>query len=165
VQRYVGTDLGHLILPFLIAVAARGTEQDAVAEIVDDLSGHEDIPGPAHEVVAGEDEHLPLAQMSRFEESLRQTAEQLPEQWRTGKPVLCVPGLGLLDEAVALMVAHLVERQGIGARAEQADALSMSRIFTLDTKDVAPRDVYIDLDMAIHQLESAMSKMRAGWWP
>jgi hypothetical protein len=28
----------------------------------------------------------------------------------------------------------------------------------------APRDVYIDLDMAIHQLESAMSKMRAAWW-
>jgi hypothetical protein len=106
--------------------------RDAVAEIVDDLSGHEDIPEPAHEVVAGEDEDSPLAQMSRFEE----TAEQLPEQWRTGKPVLCVPGIGLLDEAVALMVAHLVERQGVGARAEQADALSMSRIFTLDTKDV-----------------------------
>ena len=30
---------------------------------------------------------------------------------------------------------------------------------------VAPRDVYIDLDMAIHQLESAMSKLRAAWWP
>jgi hypothetical protein len=30
---------------------------------------------------------------------------------------------------------------------------------------VAPRDIYIDLDMAIHQLESAMSKMRAAWWP
>jgi hypothetical protein len=29
----------------------------------------------------------------------------------------------------------------------------------------APRDVYVDLDMAIHQLESAMSRMRAAWWP
>jgi hypothetical protein len=29
---------------------------------------------------------------------------------------------------------------------------------------VAPRDVYIHLDIAIHQLESAMSKMRAAWW-
>ena len=28
----------------------------------------------------------------------------------------------------------------------------------------SPRDVYIDLDMAIHQLESAMSRMRAAWW-
>jgi hypothetical protein len=29
---------------------------------------------------------------------------------------------------------------------------------------VAPRDVYIDLDMAIHHLESAMSRMRVAWW-
>jgi tRNA A37 methylthiotransferase MiaB len=35
------------------------------------------------------------------------------------------------------MVAQLIERDGIGARVEQADALSVSRIFSLDTKDVA----------------------------
>jgi hypothetical protein len=29
---------------------------------------------------------------------------------------------------------------------------------------LAPRDVYIDLDMAIHHLENAMSRMRAAWW-
>ena len=29
----------------------------------------------------------------------------------------------------------------------------------------APRDVYVDLDMAIHQLEGAISRMRAAWWP
>jgi tRNA A37 methylthiotransferase MiaB len=51
--------------------------------------------------------------------------------------VLCIPGIGLLDEAAVLMVEQLVQKQGIGARAEQADALSMSRIFSLDTKDVA----------------------------
>jgi hypothetical protein len=62
---------------------------------------------------------------------------ELPPQWRTQKPVLCIPGLGLLDETVALMVAQLVERQGIGARAEQVDALSMARVFSLDTKEVA----------------------------
>ena len=63
--------------------------------------------------------------------------KELPEQWRTEKPVLCIPGLSLLDEAVALMVAQLVEKHGIGARVEKADALSMSRIFGLDTKDIA----------------------------
>jgi hypothetical protein len=62
--------------------------RDAVAEIIDDLSDHEDTPEPAPEVDTG-------------------------------------------------MIAQLVERQGIGARAEEADALSMSRIFGLDTKDVA----------------------------
>jgi hypothetical protein len=38
---------------------------------------------------------------------------------------------------LALMVAQLVERHGIGARAEKADALSITRIFGLDTKDIA----------------------------
>src|ERR1700694_1936643 len=38
---------------------------------------------------------------------------------------------------MALILAQLIERQGIGVRSEQADALSMSRIFSLDTKDVA----------------------------
>jgi hypothetical protein len=71
------------------------------------------------------------------EESLKTDATNLPEQWRTKQPVLCIPGLGLLDEAIALMVAQLIERDGIGARVEQADALSVSRIFSLDTKDVA----------------------------
>jgi hypothetical protein len=42
--------------------------------------------------------------------------------------VLCIPGLSVLDEAVALMATQLVERQ--------ADALSMSRIFSLDTQQL-----------------------------
>ena len=111
--------------------------RDAAAEIIDDLSTHEDKsePAPADEMAA--DEEAPLAQIHKTEELLREEPATLPEQWRTKQPVLCIPGLGLLDEAVALMVAQLIERNGIGARAERADALSISRIFTLDTKDVA----------------------------
>jgi predicted PurR-regulated permease PerM len=114
--------------------------RDAVAEIIDDLGAHEDAVVPLPEVPAanaGSDADTPLAQLSKAEEQSSSSTRQLPEQWRTQKPVLCIPGLGLLDETVALMVAQLVERQGIGARAEQADALSMARIFSLDTKDVA----------------------------
>jgi hypothetical protein len=36
-----------------------------------------------------------------------------------------------------MVVAQLVERHGIGARAEQADALSMSRMFSWDIEGVA----------------------------
>jgi predicted PurR-regulated permease PerM len=115
--------------------------RDAVAEIVDDLGAHEDKVEPLPEVGSDADSSAdadtPLAQLSKIEEQPSSSTRQLPEQWRTQKPVLCIPGLGLLDETVALMVAQLVERQGIGARAEQADALSMARIFSLDTKDVA----------------------------
>jgi hypothetical protein len=107
--------------------------RDAVAEIVDDLDDHKDeIAGlPA---LDGADEATPLAQLDKAE---RLPSPSMREQWRTHQPVLCVPGLGLLDETVALMVAQLLQRQGLKARAEQADALSMSRVFSLDTKDVA----------------------------
>ena len=50
---------------------------------------------------------------------------------------MCFPGVGLLDEAAARMLAHLVEREGIGVRAEPADALSMSRISAWDPAGVA----------------------------
>jgi predicted PurR-regulated permease PerM len=112
--------------------------RDAVAEIVDDLGTHEDKPELVkEEVEADAKEQAPLAQINKSEETLNQNAAEVPEEWRTAKPVLCIPGLSVLDEAVALMVAQLLEKQGIGARVEKADALSVSRIFSLDTKDIA----------------------------
>jgi hypothetical protein len=104
--------------------------RDSVAEIVDDLSTHKDTVAPDEPA----DAEAPLAQLDKAETAC--TVALLPERWRSGKPVMCVPGIGLLDEATAIVLAQLVERRGIGARAEQADALSMSRIFSLDAKDV-----------------------------
>ena len=86
--------------------------------------------------------------------------KELPEQWRTEKPVLCIPGLTLLDEAVALMVAQLVEKHGIGARAEKADSLSMSRIFGLDTKDVALVCVCYVENATAAQIRYAIRRLR-----
>jgi predicted PurR-regulated permease PerM len=110
--------------------------RDAVAEIVDDLDAHEDKLAPAPGSDADAEPTSPLAQLEKAE-AAPGPLRQLPAEWRAEKPVLCVPGLGLLDEAVALVVAQLLQRRGIGARAEQADALSVSRIFSLDTKGVA----------------------------
>ena len=76
----------------------------------------------------------PLAQLEKAE--ARAEEKTLPERWRNGKPVLCIPGPSLLDEAVATMVAHLVEQRGVGARAEKIDALSMSRILNWETEGV-----------------------------
>jgi predicted PurR-regulated permease PerM len=111
--------------------------RDAVAEIVDDLGDHKDKVAAPAELDGTDDATTPLAQLDQAGTSPSPPMRELPPQWRTQKPVLCIPGLGLLDETVALMVAQLVERQGIGARAEQADALSMARVFSLDTKEVA----------------------------
>jgi predicted PurR-regulated permease PerM len=110
--------------------------RDAVAEIIDDLEAHEDKAEPVSQIDGAADPQAPLAKLELAEEA-PSLSRLLPPEWRTEKPVLCIPGVGLLDEAVALMVAQLVQRQGIGARAEQGDALSMTRIFSLDTKDVA----------------------------
>ena len=109
--------------------------RDAVAEIVEDLSTHTDKPVKPAE--ADDDKK----EKSRIEEA-DDTDEvpapmELGEEWRGEKPVLCVPGLGPLDEALALVIAQLLERRGLGARAEPADALSLSRIFSLDTTGVA----------------------------
>ena len=107
--------------------------RDAAAEVIDDLIDHQDVKEAPEEEDESGDEDKPLAKLSRVETSRELVARNLPEEWRTGKPVLCIPGLGELDEALALVVAQLVERHGIGARAEEAEALTMSRIFSLDT--------------------------------
>jgi predicted PurR-regulated permease PerM len=109
--------------------------RDAVAEIVDDLSAHEDKIEPIERVTIESGEVSPLAQLDTAEGPREIIV--LPERWRNGHPVLCIPGMGLLDESAAIVVAQLVERRGIGARSEQPNALSLSRISGLDTENVA----------------------------
>jgi predicted PurR-regulated permease PerM len=109
--------------------------RNAVAEIADDLSAHEDNLEPVERGTAEGEAASPLAQLDKAEGVREITV--LPERWRDGHPVLCIPGVGLLDEAVAILIAQLVERRGIGARSEQPEALSLSRILSLDTKNVA----------------------------
>jgi len=86
--------------------------RDAVAEIIDDPSAHQD----SDEIIQQEDalrrSQSPLAQLQLAEAQPK--LGTLREEWRTEKPVLCIPGGGLLDEAAAMMIAQLLERQGIG---------------------------------------------------
>jgi predicted PurR-regulated permease PerM len=108
--------------------------RDSVAEIAEDLSSHQDKCEPS----SASEADGPLARISEAETALSAgDAAQLPQQWRDGMAVLCIPGTGLLDEAAAIALAQLLARRGIGARAREADALSMSKIFSLDTKGVA----------------------------
>jgi hypothetical protein len=85
--------------------------RDAVAEIIDP-SAHQD----SDEIIQQEDalrrSQSPLAQLQLAEAQPK--LGTLREEWRTEKPVLCIPGGGLLDEAAAMMIAQLLERQGIG---------------------------------------------------
>jgi predicted PurR-regulated permease PerM len=103
--------------------------RDAVADIVDDLSDHKDIPEPAGEAVAE-------AQTNAARES-SETARELAGQGRASKLVLCIPGLSLIDEALAMILTQLLERRGVDARAEEAGAWSKARVASLDVKDIA----------------------------
>src|SRR3984885_15948148 len=69
--------------------------RDAVAEIVDDLGDHKDKVAVAPELEDSDDATTPLAQLDQAEKSPSPQMRELPPQWRTPKPVLCIPGLGL----------------------------------------------------------------------
>jgi hypothetical protein len=61
----------------------------------------------------------------------------LRAEWQSGIPILCIPGVGALEEAAALMLAQLLRRLGIGTRVEHAEALSMTRIAGWDINGIA----------------------------
>lgn len=56
--------------------------------------------------------------------------ETVPADWQN-KPVLCVAGRSVLDHAAASLLAHLLERQGIGARIATFEDVSPSNIHDL----------------------------------
>jgi predicted PurR-regulated permease PerM len=105
--------------------------RDVVAEIVDDLATHRDAIESKDNSVASDS---PLAQLEKAETKVEQ--QTLLDRWRDGRPVLCIPGPSLLDEAVAMVVAHSVEQRGVGAHAERSDALSLSRFLSWETEGV-----------------------------
>jgi predicted PurR-regulated permease PerM len=103
-----------------------------VNEVVDDLETHEDRP-PSTTAIT--DTRSDLARLEPVTD-IGSTAPLL-ERWERLGAVLCIPGAGKLDEAAALILAQMLKRQGIGAVAETADALSMARFFSLDLSQAA----------------------------
>lgn len=109
--------------------------KDTVAEILDDLSSHDEAAA-TKTVPADEASNLSHLVKAETESSLDDTTNALPAEWKDER-VLCIPGIGQLDEAVALVVAQVLRTRGFGVRAEQAESLSVTRIFTLDTSGVS----------------------------
>jgi len=113
--------LGHLDGERLDRITA------TVGELVDDLDGHEDITaieGPSS------DGDSPLGALVTAE---REEEKTNPSQvWQASRSILCIPGYSKLDEATAMVLAQGLRRRGYGAAAEEADALSVSRFFSLD---------------------------------
>ena len=110
---------------------------DRIVSTVDELMTHLE----AHHDVRAAD--LPPPDMSfspgaaiAFEQARAQ--HQLNEEKsEPPRSVLCIPGSSKLDEAAALVLAYLLRHHEIGAMAEEADALSMSKFFSLDMTDTS----------------------------
>jgi predicted PurR-regulated permease PerM len=63
--------------------------------------------------------------------------DKLPIEWKGDNPVLCIAGRTALDEAAAIIFAHLCNAHGLRSRVEGPEALSTTSIFRLETEGVA----------------------------
>jgi len=130
--------------------------KETVAEVLEDLSSHEDTvcePQALEADVSG------LSKLIEAEAEPRRGADVLPAEWAEER-VLCLPGMGHLDEAVALIVAEVLRKRGIGVRTELADALSVSRVFTLDTNGMAAICVCYIENVSAAQIGYAVRRLR-----
>ena len=98
-----------------------------VRELVDDLDGHEDV-----QVVEAASSKFDSPLATLVEAKSDDDDQTTPRGWQTPQAVLCIPGFSKLDEAAAIVLAQLLRRRGYGASAEQYDAMSVARFFSLD---------------------------------
>jgi hypothetical protein len=86
--------------------------------------------------------------------------EELAPDWQGDTPVLCVSGRGSLDEAAAITLAQLLEKHGLRARVEGADAVATPNIFRLETTGVVMVCLsYLDVSSPAH-MRYAIRRMR-----
>jgi len=105
--------------------------RSTVSELVEDLESHTDSQRTVSEVgVAPEN-------LKQAEETVSAEASLSPLINRFEGTVLCIPGLGPLDETVAMPLAQLLRREGVSAVSKETETLSISKLFGLDLKDVA----------------------------
>lgn len=131
--------------------------KETVAEVLEDLSSHQDIK-PEKVAPAGEVSNLSQLTKAESKPDLDATNE-LPEEWKEER-VLCVPGIGQLDEAVGLVVADVLRKRGFGVRADTAGSLSVARIFTLDTQGITAICVCFIESASAAQIGYAVRRLR-----
>ena len=104
--------------------------RNTVSEVVEDLESHNGSQDTSEDGV-------PPGKLKQLEEIVSAEAPPSAPINRVEGTVLCIPGLGLLDETVAIPFAQLLRREGIPAEAKETETLSMSKLFALELKDVA----------------------------
>ncbi len=96
--------------------------RETVDALIENLAEHDQVPGG-------------LEQPDEASMLLQSLAEDLPDHWRQ-QPVWCVAGRSALDEAAAALLAHVVEKHGLGARVVPASEVSPANLARLDVEGV-----------------------------
>jgi hypothetical protein len=108
---------------FVADLSDQADHEPAEGKTTDDAEAMAAVEGAALRPIYGD---LPVLQKT-----------DLPPAWQGEQPVLCIAGRTPLDEAAAVMFAHLCNVHGLAARVEGSEALSTGNIFRLEAKGVA----------------------------
>lgn len=128
--------------------------RDAVREFANDLSTQDDaVPEEASPTMDAEAaaavEAVPDTAVSSNLPVVQK--KDLPLDWQSECPVLCVAGRTPLDEAAAILFAQLSNAHGLAARVEPPEALSTTNILHLETNGVAMVCLsYLDASSTAH---------------
>jgi len=100
---------------------------NTVTELASDLEAHNDSPDNA----VPEETESNLGALARIDQP-DEAVVSISDEWKLPRSIVCIPGSTKLDEAAALVLAQILGSKGYGAAAEKADALSISKFFSLD---------------------------------
>ncbi len=100
---------------------------------------------------------------------------ELAPTWQSGTPVLCLAGMGPLDEAASSMLAQLLGKHGLGARITAYQAASREEVGRLDVTGIAMVCIsYLDITGSPSHLRYLMQRLHrrlpgipilVGLWP
>ena len=119
--------------------ARLGRMRQALTELIDDLADQTDVTrasgAPPIELDPGA--QTDSAGGSSVVDLEVLTPDGLAPQWRGKAPVMCIGARSAIDDAAAAMLAQLLDKHGLNARLEKAEALGTANVFDLELSSVA----------------------------
>ena len=149
-------DLDHNALDTLHLQRIR----DSVIELVRELDDHEDQPQKRVTQDVEAAAAVDSIEDPRVYDFPILAKDKLTTHWRGEAPVLCIAGRTGLDEAVAVMLAQILSKQGIGTRLEGVDVLSSANILRLETKGIVMVCVSFLNTSSIAQMRFTIRRLR-----
>jgi predicted PurR-regulated permease PerM len=147
----------------------------SIQSLIEDLDDYEDCPPSEPESAAASNAVRDVLSYPAGA-GLAPARLEFAPTWRGAAPVLCITGRGLLDEAVATMLAQLLNKQGIASRVAPNVATTRAAIGKLDMGGVAMVCISgLDLSGSVSHLRYLLRRLRwrlppdvpilVGLWP